>query len=168
MSWSFASRFNALGPFAILVATIINPLLIGTGNLPAIAGGAATLGAGFGLCYSFISLRVVGAFDDASRARGSSAISTACNSGGAAGAATAALAANAFGFSESLAGSNIHLIARDSLGSAIPFAFAALCFAVRVAKAPVSTAFAVSPHPHAGSVLYDRGGERQPTAMSHS
>lgn len=133
---TWRARLIVLGPSVILVGTIINAFSINTGSIPAIAGGGSFLGAGFGLCYAFISRRVIAAFDDSNRVRGSSAISAARNSGGAIGAATAAIAANAAGFSDGLTGNNIHLVAWAVFGSAIPFALAALFLSVRVAYAP--------------------------------
>jgi MFS family permease len=133
---AWRSRLIVVGPAAILAGTISNTLLIHGGNLPAIAVGGAALGAGFGLCYAFISQRVMAAFDDANRARGSSAISAARNSGGALGAAVAAIAANAAGFGEGLGEGNAAWVAWGAFGSGIPFALGALFFAIRLAKAP--------------------------------
>ena len=131
------SRLIVIGPAAILTGTIANTILINSGSLVAVAVGGASLGAGFGLCYSFISQRVIGAFDDAGRVRGSTAISAARNSGGALGAAMAAVAANAAGFGEGLSDSNAAWVTWGAFGSAIPLALCALVFATRVARAPV-------------------------------
>jgi hypothetical protein len=129
------SRFIVLGPAAILAGTIAITFVTAGGSLPAVVGAGALLGAGFGLCSSFISQRVIGAFDDAGRPRGSSAISAARNSGGALGAAVAAIAANAAGFGAGLSDANIAPVAWGAFGSGVPFAAAALLFAIRLARA---------------------------------
>lgn len=136
---AWRSRLIVIGPAAILAGTIANTLLVNGGSLPAIAAGGGLLGAGFGLCFSFISQRVMGAFDDVGRARGSSAISAARNSGGAVGAAIAAIAANAAGFGDGLRDGNAAWIAWAAFGSGIPFALAALYFAIRIVRADDSS-----------------------------
>jgi MFS family permease len=134
---TWRSRLIMIGPIAILTGTIITTVLINSGNLIAVAAGGACLGAGFGLCYAFISQRVIGAFDDVARVRGSTAIGAARNSGGALGAALSATAANAAGFGGGLNESNAAWVTWGAFGSAIPFAVIALFFAARVARAPV-------------------------------
>jgi MFS family permease len=139
-SEAWRSRLIVIGPAAILAGTVSLTLLVASGSLAAIAFAGATLGAGFGLCFSFIGQRVIGAFDEASRARGSAAISAARNSGGALGAATAAIGANAAGLGDGLSEGNADLIAWAAFGSGIPFALAGLLFAIRLAGSPAHIA----------------------------
>jgi predicted MFS family arabinose efflux permease len=130
------TRFILIGAAAILAGTVaIVPAMNGS-SLPAVAAAGATLGAGFGLYSAFLSQRVMGAFDDRGRVRGSSAISAARNSGGALGAAIAAIAANAAGFGGGLTEGNAGLVAWAAFGSSIPFALLGLAFAVRVVRRP--------------------------------
>ena len=127
-------RLIVIGPASILSGVIGVTLLIGSGSLGALAGAGALLGAGFGLSYSFISQRVIGAFDDAGRARGSAAIGAVRNAGGALGAALAGIAANAAGFGDGLDAGNFRLVAWGAFGVGIPFALAGLAAAIRLAR----------------------------------
>lgn len=128
------TRFIPTGAAAILAGTIAIPLAMNSASLFAVAAAGATMGAGFGLYSAFLSQRVMGAFDDAGRARGSSAISAARNSGGALGAAMAAIAANAAGFGDGLNDANASWVTWGAFGSSVPFALAGLIFAVRVVR----------------------------------
>ncbi|HEX8193715.1 MAG TPA: hypothetical protein VF552_12530, partial [Allosphingosinicella sp.] len=82
------------------------------------------------LSYAFISRRIIGAFDDEGRARGSSAIGVVRNAGAAVGAALAALAANAAGFGNGLDAGNIGTVGFAAFGVAVPFALAGVAGAV--------------------------------------
>lgn len=132
------TRFIAIGAAAILAGTIAIALAMNGDSLVAVAAAGATMGAGFGLYSAILSQRVIGAFDDRGRVRGSSAIGAARNSGGALGAAAAAIAANAGGFGDGLGDGNASLVAWLAFGSAIPFAAAGLFFALRVVSAKPS------------------------------
>jgi MFS family permease len=134
---AWRSRFIALGAAAILLGAIAIVPAMNAVNLVGIAAAGATLGAGFGLYSAFLSQRVMGAFDDAGRVRGSAAISAARNSGGALGAAIAAIAANAAGFGSGLSDTNAALVGWGAFGSSVPFALAGLLFALRVVRAGV-------------------------------
>jgi len=129
------TRFILIGAGAILAGTVAIAFALTSDSLAAVAAAGATLGAGFGLYSAFLSQRVMGAFDDASRARGSSAISAARNSGGALGAAIAAIAANAAGFGGGLDAGNAEWVAWGAFGSSVPFALAGFLFALRVVRA---------------------------------
>jgi MFS family permease len=138
------SRLIVIGPAAILAGVAGITLLTGAGPLAAVAAAAALLGAGFGLCYSFISQRVIGAFDDASRARGSAAIGAVRNTGAALGAAIAGIAANSAGFGDALSGANLDWVAWGAFGSGIPFALVGLIAALRLARRPAQAGRGVS------------------------
>jgi hypothetical protein len=127
-------RFILIGAAAILAGTVAITVAMNSSSLVAVAAAGATMGAGFGLYSAFLSQRVMGAFDDGGRVRGSSAISAARNSGGALGAAMAAIAANAAGFGEGLSEGNAGWIAWGAFGSAVPFALAGFVFAVRAVR----------------------------------
>ena len=120
------------GASAILAGSIAIPLAIG--NVAAVAAAGALLGAGFGMSYSFISQRVIGAFGEVERARGSSAIAAVRNAGGALGAAAAGVGANAAGFAEGLTADNLALVAWGALGISIPLALAGVVAAIRLTR----------------------------------
>jgi hypothetical protein len=130
------SRLIVIGPASILAGVVGITFLTASGPLAAVAGSAALLGAGFGLSYSFISQRVISAFDDSTRARGSAAIGAARNTGAALGAAIAGIAANWAGFGSGLAGANLAWIAWGAFGSAIPFALVGLVCAIGLVRRP--------------------------------
>ena len=131
---AWRSRLIVAGPASILVGVTGITLLMDGGSLAAVAVAGAFLGAGFGLSYSFIGQRVIGSFDDATRARGSAAIGAVRNAGGALGAALAGIAANAAGFGAGLSADNFTLVAWGAFGSGIPFALAGLVGALRLAR----------------------------------
>ncbi|HEX8641329.1 MAG TPA: MFS transporter [Allosphingosinicella sp.] len=134
------SRLIVAGTAAILGGTVALTLVTPTGSLIAIAAAGALLGAGFGLCYAFISRRVIGAFDEAGRARGSSAIGVVRNAGGAVGAALAGVAANAAGFASGVNAANFASVAAAAFAIAIPFAAVGLLAALRLTRTPATEA----------------------------
>lgn len=141
---AWRSRLIVIGPASILAGVVGITLLVPSGGLAGIAAAAALLGAGFGLSYSFLSQRVIGAFDDGTRARGAAAIGAVRNSGAALGAALAGIAANAAGFGDGLSDSNLSPIAWGAFGSAIPFALVGLVCAVRLVRRPAQAGRGVS------------------------
>jgi hypothetical protein len=128
------SRLIVAGPAAILLGSIGLIMLMPGASLAAIAAAGAMLGAGYGLSYSFISQRVIGAFSEAERARGSSAIGAVRNAGGALGAALAGIAANAAGFGKGIDAGNLAPIVWGTFGIAIPFALCGLIASLRLAR----------------------------------
>ncbi|MBV9883467.1 MAG: MFS transporter, partial [Sphingomonadaceae bacterium] len=118
------SRFILLGNVSIFVG--MAGLTLAAGRLWPTAIAAAFIGAGFGLSYSFISQRVIGAFDEAAKTRGSAAIGLVRNAGGAVGAALAGIAANAAGFGSGLSNANLATVAYAAFGIGVPFALAAM------------------------------------------
>jgi MFS family permease len=127
-------RLIGIGAAAILLGVTSLTLVIGSGELIAIGLAGALLGAGYGLSYAFISQQVIGAFGEAERARGSSAIGAVRNAGGAVGASLAALAANAGGFGAGLSEANIGDVAAGAFGIGIPFGLLGLAAALVLAR----------------------------------
>ncbi|MGH6632361.1 MAG: hypothetical protein ACREB0_03275, partial [Sphingopyxis sp.] len=127
-------RLIVLGTAAILAGNIGIPLSMERESLFATGVFAAFLGGGFGMSYAFLGQQVIGSFDDASRTRGSAAIGTARNAGGAIGAAIAGVGANAAGFGEGLGIANLSAVAWGAIGIGIPFALAGLIGAIRLAR----------------------------------
>jgi len=128
------SRLIVAGAGAILAGVVGVTMLMDGGSLAAIAAAAALLGGGFGLSYAFLGQRVIGSFTDEERTRGSAAIGTVRNAGGALGAALAGIAANGAGFAAGLGDSNFALIAWGAFGSGIPFALAGLIGAILLTR----------------------------------
>lgn len=133
---AWRSRLIVIGAGSILAGITGITLSMANGSLAEVAGAGALLGAGFGLSYSFIGQRVIGSFDDATRARGASAIAAVRNAGGALGAALAGIAANAAGFGQGLDAANFGWVAWGAFGIGIPFALAGLVGAIRLTRAP--------------------------------
>lgn len=127
-------RLIIVGAAAILLGNIGIPLSMAREGLFATGVFAAFLGGGFGISYAFLGQQVIGSFDDASRTRGSAAIGTARNAGGAIGAAIAGVGANAAGFGEGLGSANLSAVAWGAIGIGIPFALAGLIGAIRLAR----------------------------------
>lgn len=127
-------RLIIFGTAAILAGNIGIPLSMDRESLFATGVFAAFLGGGFGMSYAFLGQQVIGSFDDASRTRGSAAIGTARNAGGAIGAAIAGVGANAADFGEGLAIANLPAVAWRAIGIGIPFAVAGLIGAIRLAR----------------------------------
>lgn len=131
-------RLIVLGTIAILAASIGIPFSMARENLLATGICAALLGGGFGMSYAFLGQQVIASFDEGSRARGSAAIGTARNAGGAIGAAIAGVGANAAGFGERLTDANLSAVAWGALGIGIPFALAGLIGAIKFARPPAA------------------------------
>jgi hypothetical protein len=128
-------RLVRIGAAAILAGITGVTLAMAGGSLLAVGLFGALLGSGFGLSYAFLGQRVIGSFDEATRARGSAAIGAVRNAGGAVGAALAGIAANAAGFGQGLSDANFSAIAWLTFGTGIPFALAGLICAIRLAGA---------------------------------
>lgn len=131
---SWQPRLIILGTIAILAGNIGIPLSMERESLFAIGVFAAFLGGGFGMSYAFLGQRVIASFDDASRGRGSAAIGTARNAGGAIGAAIAGVGANAAGFGDGLSAANLSAVAWGAIGIGIPFALTGLIGAIKLAR----------------------------------
>ena len=132
---AWRSRLIVAGAASILAGAGGVAALMDGGSLAAIAISGALLGGGFGLSYSFLGQRVIGSFSEGERARGSSAIGTVRNAGGALGAALAGIAANGAGFGAGLDEGNFSAVAWGAFGSSIPFALIGLYGAVRLVSA---------------------------------
>ncbi|HWT11338.1 MAG TPA: MFS transporter [Allosphingosinicella sp.] len=131
---AWRGRLIVAGAASILAGVTALALVMNGASLAAVAGAGAVLGAGYGLSYGFISRRVMAGFDEADRARGSSAIGVVRNAGGAVGAALAGLAANAAGFGGGLDEANVAAVAWAAFGVGIPFALIGLAAALRLTR----------------------------------
>ncbi|WP_374575866.1 MFS transporter [Phenylobacterium sp.] len=93
-------RLIFIGAVLVTAGLGLCALAFGHWPLPAVVAGAGLLGAGFGLSSAFMSQKVITALPIGERAIGSAAIMTVRLTGGAAGAALAAVVANMLGFAE--------------------------------------------------------------------
>jgi MFS family permease len=97
--------------------------------------GATLLGAAFGLSWSFMSRRVMGALSDEDRAIGTSAIIAVRQTGAAAGSALAGAAANLVGFGEGVTPQAARAASVSIFVVAIPLAAAGAWAAFRMTRA---------------------------------
>lgn len=110
-SGAWDRRFVRIGACVIVVGLAMLGVTLRGGPLPLIILSAAMLGAGFGLCWSFVSRRIINALAEDERAIGSSAVAAVQQTGGAAGAAIAGAVANLLGFSAGLTTASASAIA---------------------------------------------------------
>jgi MFS family permease len=99
-----------------------------------VLAGASLLGAAFGLSWSFMSRRVMAALSDEDRAIGSSAIMAVRQTGAAAGAALAGVAANLVGFSAGLTPQTARAASVWVFLSVVPLALAGAWAAFRLTR----------------------------------
>ena len=95
-------RMIRLGGVVILAGIAASALVFPLGSVIGVAIAGAVLGAGQGLCWAFMSQRILGSLSDEDRAIGASGITTVRLTGSAAGAAVAAAVANLVGVSHGL------------------------------------------------------------------
>lgn len=103
-------------------------------DLPWIVVGAAILGAGFGLSWSFMSRRVIAGLADDDRAVGSSAIIAVRQTGAAVGAAIAGAAANFVGFAGGLTTRSAQAASLWVFIAALPLAVIGVWAALRMTR----------------------------------
>src|SRR5690606_13970467 len=123
-----------IGAACVLTAVLLLSVTLASAPLPAVVACAALLGAGFGLSWSFMSRRVLGALADDDRAIGSSAIGATQQAGNASGAAVAGAAANFAGLASGLTPSAAATAAHWVFMMGAPFAAAGLAAAWRLAR----------------------------------
>lgn len=122
---------------AVLVAAGLGLCALAFGHwpLPAVVAGAALLGAGFGLASAFMSQKVITALPQSERAIGSAAIMTVRQTGGAAGAALAAVVANMVGFARGVTAPVAEAVSVWVFVAVLPIAAVAIWTAWRLAAA---------------------------------
>ncbi|HEY2048428.1 MAG TPA: MFS transporter [Caulobacteraceae bacterium] len=92
-----------LGASLVVVGVALIAVCMGRAPLAITIGAVLVQGAGFGLCWSLITARILGALSEADLAIGSSAVPTTQIIGGAVGAAAAGALANLLGLTHGLA-----------------------------------------------------------------
>ncbi len=102
--------------------------------LGAVAVSGLTVGAGFGLAWSLLTQRIVGALPASDRTLGASAIPTTQLMGGALGAAAAGALANMLGLSRDFTAHEAMASAPMLFGAFLPFIAAGVVASLRVAR----------------------------------
>lgn len=110
------------GALCVVASVLLLPWAMAGRPLAWVLLGGSLLGAGFGFSWSFMSRRVMAALSDEDRAIGSSAIMAVRQTGAAAGAALAGVAANLAGFSEGLTPATARAASSSVFLIAIPLA----------------------------------------------
>lgn len=105
------------------------------GGVWSVAAAGAVLGAGFGLCWSFMSQKIMVSLPPEERAIGAAAMTTVRLTGAAAGAALAGVAANLVGFAEGLDETTAKAAGLWVALALLPLGLAAIWPALRLAKA---------------------------------
>lgn len=120
------------GALCVVASVLVLPWALADQPLAWVLLGGSLLGAGFGFSWSFMSRRVMAALSDEDRAIGASAIMAVRQTGAAAGAALAGVAANLVGFSEGLTAETARASSVSVFLIAIPLALAGTWAAFRL------------------------------------
>jgi MFS family permease len=121
-----------LGAAAVAAGLAGCALTLSRSGVAIVFGCGAVMGGGFGLCWSFISQRVLNALPEADAAIGSSAIPTLQVLGNAVGAAGAGVIANLLGLGEGFSAGEAGRVAPWLIGSFTPVALAGVAAAWRL------------------------------------
>jgi MFS family permease len=128
-------RFIRLGGAVVVAGVVLLGFTLPAGPLWAVVAAATLMGVGFGLCWAFISRRILGGLADDERAIGSSAIAAVQQTGAAAGAAIMGVVANLLGFSTGLSVESASAVALWVFAIGAPIALLGAWSAWRLAKA---------------------------------
>jgi predicted MFS family arabinose efflux permease len=122
------------GALCVVASVLVLPWALADRPIAWTLLGASLLGAGFGLSWSFMSRRVMTALSDEDRAIGTSAIIAVRQTGAAAGAALAGVAANLVGVSAGLTAETARAASVAVFLAAIPLALAGTWAAFRLTR----------------------------------
>ncbi|HEX6859543.1 MAG TPA: MFS transporter [Caulobacteraceae bacterium] len=125
-------RWVRIGTLCILVSVVMLAVTFRDASIGWIVAGASLMGAGLGLCSAFMNRRVIAALSNEDKAIGSGAIMAVRQTGSAAGAAIAGVAANLVGFSGGLTMQTAQSAAVWVFVAAIPLAVAATLASFRL------------------------------------
>jgi MFS family permease len=129
------ARWIRLGALLLVASLIILTFAMADGPLAVMLLGGALMGAAFGFSWAFMSRRLLAALSDEDRAIGSSGITAVRQSGAAAGAAIAGVAANFAGFSAGLTDASARAASVWVFASVIPLALVGAWGAFRLTGA---------------------------------
>jgi predicted MFS family arabinose efflux permease len=116
------ARWTRFGALLLVASLVILAWAMADGPLAWVLVGGSLMGAAFGFSWAFMSRRVLAALSDEDRAIGSSGITAVRQSGAAAGAAIAGVAANLAGFSAGLTDASARSASLWVFVSVIPLA----------------------------------------------
>lgn len=125
-------RWVRLGALCVLGGALLLAVTMRNGSLVWIVGGASLMGAGLGLSSAFMNRRVIAVLSDEDKAIGSGAIIAVRQTGSAAGAAIAGVAANLVGFGAGLNVATAQSAAIWVFVTAIPLAIGGTMAAFRM------------------------------------
>jgi MFS family permease len=128
-------RWIRFGAVLLTVSLVLLAATMADGPLILMLVGGALMGAAFGLSWAFMSRRLLAALSDEDRAVGSSGITAVRQTGAAAGAAIAGLAANVVGFSEGVSVASARAASLWVFVSVIPLALVGTWGAFRLTGA---------------------------------
>ncbi|HWF00431.1 MAG TPA: MFS transporter [Caulobacteraceae bacterium] len=123
-----------LGPAVVVAGVAMVAASIGRADVWIIVGAAVVQGAGYGLCWSLATARILGALPDEDRGVGASAVPTTQMIGSAAGAAACGALANALGLAHGFSAAAAQTNAIWLFGASVPVAAAGLIAALRLAR----------------------------------
>ncbi len=150
LAWTFAgltvsgltgrwpTRMIRLGSICVLAGVGLSALAFPAGSLPGVIVAGIVLGCGFGLCWAFMSQRVLSSLTGDERAIGAVGMNTVRLTGSAAGAAVAAAVANLTGVAHGMTPD----VARDAgmwiFAGVLPVAACGVIAAWRLSTHPVA------------------------------
>jgi predicted MFS family arabinose efflux permease len=117
-------RWIRLGAVLLVVSLVMLTFTMGDGAFAWVLIGGALMGAAFGFSWAFMVRRLLAALCDEDRAIGSSAITAVRQTGAAAGAAIAGVAANLVGFSDGLTQASARAASVWVFAAVVPLAIA--------------------------------------------
>ncbi len=123
-----------LGAGAVAVGLAGCAVTLSSAGVGLVSLAGATMGGGFGLCWSFVAQRVLNALPEAEGAIGSAAIPTTQILGNAFGAAAAGVLANLLGFAHGISASVARQAAPVLLGAFVPVALLGAVAAWRLGR----------------------------------
>jgi hypothetical protein len=130
----WGDRWIRIGAVGVVAGLVLLGVVLKDAPLVSVIAAATLLGAGFGVSWSFISRRILGALSAEDRAIGSSAVATVRQIGAAAGAAISGAAANAVGFSAGLTEASAQATAVWVFVVAVPIALVGSAAAWRLTQ----------------------------------
>ena len=137
LTGKWPGRMIRLGAICATVGVAVSALAFPTGSVVGAGLAGIILGAGFGLCWAFMSQRLLSSLTEHERAIGAAGITTVRLTGSAAGAAVAAAVANLVGISHGLTRTSAHDAGLWVFVAVVPVAAAGAWAAWRLGK-PVS------------------------------
>jgi hypothetical protein len=125
-------RWIRIGALLLIASLVMLPFTLADGPLAGMLMAGGLMGAAFGFSWAFMARRLLTALREEDKAIGSSGITAVRQSGAAAGAAIAGVAANIVGFSGGLSDASAHAATTWVFVAVIPLALAGTWAAFRL------------------------------------